>query len=89
MNVYAIKTVFTLENLGGLNSYTETLILVIQFYHEPRKQTTNEFVLVKVVVGIELTWAARKKYWLRPKVSEHAGSCGMPPLVLLIFLFSY
>ena len=24
MNVYAIKTVFTLENLGGLNSYIIT-----------------------------------------------------------------
>ena len=42
------------------------------------RQTTDKIVLVKVVVGIELTWAARKKYWLRPKVSEHAAGCGTP-----------
>ena len=29
MNVYAIKTVFTLENLGGLNSYVHFSDLLI------------------------------------------------------------
>ncbi len=31
-----------------------------------------------LTVGIKLTAAARKKYWLRPKVSEHAAGCGTP-----------
>ncbi len=31
-----------------------------------------------MVAGISLESGGTKKYWLRPKVSEHAAGCGTP-----------